>query len=661
MLELLGIAIILAVLAIANWLLRKWLGRYTSYVLANVVAMIATLTLGDLAVVVSRDYDYSSFMRSLLPSQLLVLVVGLIWLRLNAFKFARPDAVAPSVVSRPAPRPAGRIEPVFDTPGPAGGPEMAAAAQRAQGAAHLDEEPPLDDVDRNFFARYWRGDLSLPFSFWTVGILATVATVLVIILLNQTFGGSEGYNPYSAFAIIIGTWLFVTALTIWKTVGLWRSATRHMRERWQQGRRTFWGAVVKVLLVLSVPATATDLVRNGLPQIGESYNMAFRGDPDLPDYSLRVMRNGTEIEIVGGFKYGLANDLDRVLKASPQIAVVHLDSLGGRIGEAMKVYDTIRRRRLVTYVANRCFSACTVAFAGGWQRWIGGAGRLGFHAPSFPGMSEDELAAGVADQQAIFARSGFDPYFVSRALSTPATSLWTPTTQELFAGGAATDLAAADTFAISGLGGHLDPAGAAENVKIISPIVAAIEERDPEAAKRIYERFLQMYSDGKSAAEVVAALNDAVEVEFIKYRDHADDATTIAFGQLTIDEIKQIGSLDSTICYKFLTGSSDIKIADYLTPELIKREADVASSMIRTAAPRPPVSKAALEAGRDKVMATLRSGPHRNNIALLSRTPTAKQHNDYCGLIAATYTAILQQPPALAAALIRQFMFATPR
>jgi hypothetical protein len=46
------------------------------------------------------------------------------------------------------------------------------------------------------------------------------------------------------------------------------------------------------------------------------------------------MRNGTEIEISGGFKYGLNDDFLRILNAAPRVEVVHLNSLGGRIGEA---------------------------------------------------------------------------------------------------------------------------------------------------------------------------------------------------------------------------------------------------------------------------------------------------------------------------------------
>jgi len=43
--------------------------------------------------------------------------------------------------------------------------------------------------------------------------------------------------------------------------------------------------------------------------------MSFLDDPDIPAYSIRVMRNGTEAEITGGFKYGLTDDFVKILNA----------------------------------------------------------------------------------------------------------------------------------------------------------------------------------------------------------------------------------------------------------------------------------------------------------------------------------------------------------
>ncbi|MDF2995487.1 MAG: putative rane protein [Xanthobacteraceae bacterium] len=653
--ELSGIAAILVLTFLLNLLLRKRLGRYLRFVVANLLCVLIVSSIIYLSPLTSHKNTYIEVVLGFLVPQLAFLLLGLFWLRLNAFKLAIPRGSAMKA-PHASPLPSGRIEPAFAA-------SSDAAAAAVNGASTQDpantihDDPPADEVNRNFFKRYWRGEFSLPFSFWVVGILVGVAAALIVLALNTIFDVSGDYNPYSLFGFLVSLWAIVILATIWQTVGLWRSATHHMHERWRRGRHTFWGGLVKLLLVFSVLASTMQLVQSAFPQIRETYSIAFRGDPDLPDYSLRVMRNGTEIEIVGGFKYGLATDLDRVLRASPQIAVVHLDSIGGRIGEAMKVHDIIRQRRLITYVAARCYSACTLAFAGGGERWLGGAGKLGFHAPDFPGMGPAELSSAVVDQQELLADNGFDPRFIARALSTPATSLWIPTTQELFAGRAVTDLATPAKFAISGFGADLDLAGAAANVKIISPSIAAIEERDPATAQAIYRQFRQMYLAGNSVAEVVLALQDALDTEFLKYRRMADDKSTIAFGQLAIDQIEQIARLDTLVCYEHLSGVGNANLTNYLTPELIKREAELVAAMIRTAAPRKPTEKAIVEAGMKNIMATLQAGPQRKNLVLYSRTPTPQQYGDFCALIAATYRAALTQPPVTAAALIRRLIF----
>src|SRR6202171_2751323 len=52
--------------------------------------------------------------------------------------------------------------------------------------------------------------------------------------------------------------------------------------------------------------------------------------------------------VLRGFKYGLTDDFVKILNASRQIKVVHLDSLGGRIGEAEKLNKVIRSKNLDT-------------------------------------------------------------------------------------------------------------------------------------------------------------------------------------------------------------------------------------------------------------------------------------------------------------------------
>ena len=106
--------------------------------------------------------------------------------------------------------------------------------------------------------------------------------------------------------------------------------------------------------------------------------------------------------------------------------------VGGRIGEAEKLYSLIRDKQLITYVNFQCLSACAIAFAGGKERYIAKGAVLGFHEPDFPGITQDVLQSSIAEQTQIFRDAGFSADFVLRALRTPNSEMWKPTVDELF-------------------------------------------------------------------------------------------------------------------------------------------------------------------------------------------------------------------------------------
>ena len=157
-------------------------------------------------------------------------------------------------------------------------------------------------------------------------------------------------------------------------------------------------------------------------------------------------------EITAGFKYGLTDDFLKILHASPQIKVVHLNSVGGRIGEAESLNKVIRDRSLITYTSYRCFSACTVAFAGGRERWIHSRAKLGFHGPRFPGMSDADMADSVRVQEEIFRNAGFETHFIKRALGTPNEDMWIPSLDEFREANVITNISNGGDFAASGFG-----------------------------------------------------------------------------------------------------------------------------------------------------------------------------------------------------------------
>jgi hypothetical protein len=293
----------------------------------------------------------------------------------------------------------------------------------------------------NVLTRYWRGEFPLWVSCWVVGVVGGLVISFVPAIAVGAFTADKGYNPSSIFFVSAAVWVAVFAIAAWQAVGLWRSATRHAAAplpRHDDKAAEFallWSALARLVVIVGLTSLLATFGTEWLPQLRELYKIAFFDDPDIPPYSITIARDGTEAEIVGGFKYGLTDDFAAITKSARHLKVVHLDSAGGRLGEAERLFTLIRERGLSTYVSSKCFSACTLAFAGGRERVLKRGAALGFHKADFPGVSENEFDS---LQQKVFTAAGFDIRFIERALSTPHKELWTPSPDVLLAAGVIT-------------------------------------------------------------------------------------------------------------------------------------------------------------------------------------------------------------------------------
>ena len=243
----------------------------------------------------------------------------------------------------------------------------------------------------SYLVRHWRGDLSLPLSYWINGWLATIAVAIVGVLASE-FQPVDG-TTVAAIALSL-TWLSIAGATLWQVVGTWRSAGKHT----SRGGSRFWAGAARVMVAITVVNSAAAIINKGVPQVSEYWRIAL-GDPGIGAHELHVLRGGTELAFEGGLTFGVTDEIKTALDANPAIRAIHLNSGGGRVAEARKLRDLIRQRGLVTY-ATRCASACTIAYMGGVQRFISQDGKLGFHRGRFPGITDSELdATNAADRQ----------------------------------------------------------------------------------------------------------------------------------------------------------------------------------------------------------------------------------------------------------------------
>jgi hypothetical protein len=522
------------------------------------------------------------------------------------------------------------------------------------------EIPPDPNRRNNFIARYWRGEYSLGVSYWAFGFLGNIAVSFVVVGIVLIFQAGRGYDPRAIFGSLISIWLVIAVFVVWQVTGVWRSANRLIARRKAAGQRARWATVAKIVVVLGVIVTIKTFFTSGWPQLIEASRMAFLNDPGIPAYSIRVMRNGTEAEITGGFKYGLTGDFSKVLKASRQIKVVHLNSLGGRVGEAISLNAVLRAQGVDTYVSTGCYSACTVAFAAGHKRLIRKGAALGFHAPAFPGMTPSELQNAALDQKQIFIKAGFSKSFVDKALSTPSSDVWKPPADVLAAADVITGVSNGTEFAMSGLGADVSKTGMADILAGSLPLLRALKNRFPEDYDGIVAVYYDDYIAGKTDAEAVADTNAKLISILSTLQSLADDDVLVDIGALLADQYVALGAKSPALCFEFASGTGKRNFAEDLPAALVKRENEINQRVIETAKQRPDVS-AAVTTDLWKKLGTqiATQGVGDSQLKLLSSgSVDPSRHGEYCRTSTAFYREIARLPPRDAGILMRSILTA---
>jgi hypothetical protein len=516
-------------------------------------------------------------------------------------------------------------------------------------------EPALDHNVRsnNVIARHWRGELPLWVSYWIFGFVGNAAVALIPVAVVAIFNTDKGYDPSSIFYATIVVWAGMLLVAVWQMVGVWRSATRYTADCARLGKRALWGNLAKLVIILGVLRLAGAVASEGLPQLGELYRIAFEDDPDIPAYSIRVMRDGTEAEIVGGFKYGLTNDFEVVTKENRQIKVVHLDSIGGRLGEGEKLFKLIRALGLNTYVSSKCLSACTLAFAGGRERFLLNGAVLGFHKGSFPGVSEGEFDT---VQQNVFTIAGFDPKFTERALSTPHKDMWQPPPDILLAAKAITRITDGNVFAASGFNANLTKERIATDLYETAPVFRTIQLRFPTQFDSMVEQYLESILKGKTEAETIEIVRSELLPFIASLVPQADDDVLIDYNQVLVEKYSVLNAKDPATCYSYASGTGPLtNYSAEFSKELLQRELDVQERVARTATTRASTNPAMVNALFAKLRkALLAKGLNDTDFGLLEVANVDRsKYAQYCRTTIAFFREIGNLPSQESAAVLR--------
>jgi len=448
-------------------------------------------------------------------------------------------------------------------------------------AAPLKASPPRS---YNFIAKHWRGEYSLGVSYWLFGFFIAIFSSLLSLILGK-FSDALNLNTQQQGAMILTYYVFVMAVSIWQIVGVVRSASAHV----SRGGKRFWAAMANVMVCLGAFRLFTSFIVDGVPLVREGVDM-IRGTDNIPAYSLRLMRNDTELELAGGIPIGTTDAVRKILDSSPTVKFIHLNSTGGRITEANKLASLISQRQLITYTRTSCASACAIAFLAGRERYIGEQGRIGFHSASVSGSTgSNELDINSSFREAL-NRVGATPQFVVKATTTSPQNIWFPTTEELKQQNIITSVVDSRYFGLSGISDWRN-ANLIEQSLLKAPVYAALSIYDPDNYSKLRKAVVDGVQGGRSMAEIQTDVQKLITGSVVpSYLIRAPDQALIRYWRSQIAEVKFFSRTNLGYCMTFLgldNKTPAVDMMEKVPKELVNEDLAALTDVIKQTATNP--------------------------------------------------------------------------
>jgi hypothetical protein len=278
---------------------------------------------------------------------------------------------------------------------------------------------------RGYLSRHWHGDLSLPVSFWLNNVLLSVPAGMAVGALAAWITVTGDLLRSGSVAVLVSYPLLVL-LSLWCTVGGWRSAQMHVAS----GGSAVWARLAQLILAVGALSTAWSTLFEFGPSMGSYWRMA-RGIDPIGNLSASLSADQQRLLLKGPIGAGDAVRVKGLLAAAPRLRVVELDSPGGRLKEAETIAAAVRERQAVTRTTGHCESACTLIHLAGTRRQVLPGAKIGFHRadtgshnPVLDRLVNLELAR-------TYRTAGLPEIFVQKTLATPPWDMWYPSRAEL--------------------------------------------------------------------------------------------------------------------------------------------------------------------------------------------------------------------------------------
>jgi hypothetical protein len=406
----------------------------------------------------------------------------------------------------------------------------------------------------NYFIRHWRGELSLPVSYWVNSVLGTSLIVLAFFGVAALL---DGEDPASSTYYWSASTAMVVVITTWQLVGVWRSAVRRRSES-----PTVWASVAQVVVVMGWISLFGQVFGTFVPAIQESVAQQ-KWLAENGKWNTEVMGSGQEIALTGGIGRGFAADIETTLSNYPQLKTLHVNlENGGLISEADRARKVIEQKGIRTYVSDRCVSACTIVFVGGKERFLAGGAMLGFHEPKIPGFKSGE--SHNSPTKLAYRSAGITEAFIQRVLNTPNTTMWYPTALELKSAKIIDDIVSSELFAVAGAK-RLVETGKVRAILESQRIFAAVKKVEPMLFEKLLKQTEDGYLAGKSPAQVRMDNLNELQGLRAKYMATTSAEAVTEFAGVVVAQYEFFRALSPEVCVDYFVGKDALKFSAALS------------------------------------------------------------------------------------------------
>src|SRR5260370_5255427 len=156
---------------------------------------------------------------------------------------------------------------------PVGPPPIPTISEDGRGQGADDDIATKRHRFNNFIARNWRGEFSLGTTYWLFGFLGNLFAGVLAIAVMAAFQSDGGYEPRAIFATILLVWVGIVTIAVWQTVGVWRSANRHIKAKVLLVNKSHWAGLATLAVFFAPLRLAVTLLLSGRPQLLETARM----------------------------------------------------------------------------------------------------------------------------------------------------------------------------------------------------------------------------------------------------------------------------------------------------------------------------------------------------------------------------------------------------